>query len=94
MTKAAGLFEGASSEATGHLKSVNEEMAALQASWTGDASLRFGRAMNDWEEEFTKVISQLNHMVEVMGGNAKAYAKAADDAEAIAGGWSEGLQDL
>ena len=91
---AAQLFEGASSESTGHLKSINDQMAVLQASWTGDASTRFSQAMNDWENNFRTVITQLDHMIEVMGGNAKAYDKAADDAASIAGDWASGLGDL
>ena len=94
MARAAALFQGASDEATGHLKSINEEMAALQATWTGDASTRFSRAMNDWENNFLTVISKLNDMIEVMTGNAQAYGKAADEAAATAGSWADGLGDL
>lgn len=91
MTGAVQLFTDASSEATGHLKSINEQMAVLQASWTGDASTRFSRAMNDWETNFRTVIAQLDHMIEVMGGNAKAYERAAEEAASIAGSWADGL---
>lgn len=94
LTGAATLFESASSESTGHLKSINEQMAVLQASWTGDASTRFSQAMNEWENNFRTVITQLDHMIEVMGGNAKAYDQAAADAASIAGGWATGLGDL
>jgi WXG100 family type VII secretion target len=94
MARAARLFEGASSEASGHLASVNREMAALQASWTGRASLLFGQAMNEWETNFETVIAKLNHMIEVMGGNATEYTRAAEDADAIAREWADGLEDL
>lgn len=94
MTRAVGKLESTSTEATGHLRSVNGQMAALQASWTGEASQRFGQAMNDWEGDFLIVIHKLDHMIEVMTGNASSYDQAADEATAIAGNWSGGLSDL
>jgi WXG100 family type VII secretion target len=94
MTRAVNKLESTSTEASGHLRAVNGQMAALQASWTGDASLRFGQAMNDWEGDFLTVIHKLDHMIEVMTGNASSYDQAADDASAVAGNWAGGLSDL
>lgn len=94
MTRAVSKLESTSTEATSHLRTVNGQMAALQASWTGEASQRFGQAMNDWENDFLIVIHKLDHMIEVMTGNASGYDQAADEAAAIAGSWSGGLSDL
>jgi len=94
MVRATSKLESTSTEATTHLRTVNGQMAALQATWTGEASLRFGQAMNDWETDFLTVIHKLDHMIEVMTGNASSYDQAADEAAAVAGSWAGGLSDL
>ena len=94
MGQAASLFESTSSQFSSKLASINNEMAQLQASWTGDASTRFAQAMNDWESDFLVIIRQLNQMVGVMGGNAQAYNQTADQAASIAGNWSTGLEGI
>jgi len=94
MVRATAKLQETSTEATTHLRSVNGQMAALQATWTGEASLRFGQAMNDWETNFLTVIQKLDHMIEVMTGNASSYDQTADEAAAIAGNWSGGLSEL
>ncbi|MGH3431424.1 MAG: WXG100 family type VII secretion target [Thermocrispum sp.] len=91
MRRAGGLFEAASSQATSQKQSVNGEMAALAATWQGDASARYSQAMSEWEANFQIIINKLNEMVEVMGGNAQAYDTTSADNEAIAGGWNTGL---
>jgi WXG100 family type VII secretion target len=90
MARAAQLFQDASSQAIGQLNSINTEMAALQATWRGDASLRFSEAMNSWEEEFQVIIRKLNGMVEAMGGNAQDYNTQSEQAANIATAWATG----
>lgn len=94
MVRATSKLESTSTEATTHLRTVNGQMAALQATWTGEASLRFSQAMNDWEADFLTVIQKLDHMVEVMTGNATSYDQTADDAVATAVSWASGLTDF
>lgn len=94
MANAASLFQDASSQATSQLTSINSEMAALQATWTGAASLRFSDAMNSWEDNFMVIIRRLNGMIEAMGGNAKDYEKQADEAVNLASAWSTGLDGI
>lgn len=96
MLRACSAFEAASTSATSQLRSVNENQAALQASWRGDASNRFSQAMNDWEGQFQIIVKELNHMIEVMGGNAKTYAQSEEMAANIAAQWSmaDGLPGL
>lgn len=94
MARAASLFEGASSQAITQLNSINSEMAALQATWTGQASVRFSQAMNDWEGNFLVIVRRLNDMISAMGGNAQDYARQADEAASIADSWSTGLDGL
>jgi WXG100 family type VII secretion target len=86
MKQACGQFESASSSATSQLERVNSEMASLQASWTGDASVKFGQAMNDWEQQFGVIIKELNRMIEIMGGSGANELTAVDSASAWAGG--------
>lgn len=94
MAQAASLFQDASSQATSQLSSINSEMAALQATWTGAASTRFSGAMNSWEENFLIIIRRLNGMIEAMGGNAGDYEKQAEEAASIATAWSAGLDGI
>ena len=54
---------------------VNSEMAALQASWRGEASVRFGQAMNDWEQQFDRILRSLADLVDVARG-ASAHPAA------------------
>lgn len=94
MSHAASLFQDASSQSTSQLSSINAEMAALQATWTGAASIRFSQAMNSWEENFMVIIRKLNGMIEAMGANAGDYEKQADEAANIASAWSTGLDGI
>jgi WXG100 family type VII secretion target len=94
MKQACGQFESASSNATSQMQRVNSEMASLQASWTGDASVKFGQAMNDWEQQFGIIIKELNHMIEIMGGNANAYQSNEETAVNTASAWAGGLSGM
>lgn len=94
MQQAVSHFENASSEATKQMQSVNENQAALMATWTGDASVKFGQAMNDWEHQFQIIIKELNHMIEKMGSNAQVYSQNEQHATGIAGQWAGGLSDI
>jgi len=94
MAHAAQLFQDASSQSTSQLSSINTEMAALQATWTGAASMRFSQAMNSWEDNFMVIIRKLNGMIESMGGNSQDYEKQAEEAANIAGSWSTGLDGI
>jgi len=94
MAHAAQLFQDASSQSTNQLSSINTEMASLQATWTGAASVRFSQAMNSWEDNYMVIIRKLNGMIEAMGGNAQDYEKQAEEATNIAGSWSTGLDGI
>ncbi|WP_348651134.1 WXG100 family type VII secretion target [Micromonospora sp. WMMD882] len=80
MQAAATEFAAKAQEFTGHLRSVNTQMATLQASWRGDASNSFNQAMDNWERSFQVVINQLLHMMDVMGATTSGYRAAEDQA--------------
>jgi ESAT-6 family protein len=84
-------FEGKSSFFSDQLKSVNSEMAVLQSTWQGTASLNFNQAMDNWEGGFTRVITALNSMIESLGGNAQLYSAQEDEAASIAGNFGSTL---
>lgn len=84
-------FEGKSSFFSDQLRSVNEQMAALQATWQGTASINFNQAMDNWEGGLTRVITALNSMIESLGGNANLYAAQEDEAAALAGNFGSTL---
>lgn len=84
-------FEGKSSFFSDQLGSVNEQMAALQSTWQGTASLNFNQAMDNWEGGLKRVITALNSMIESLGGNANLYAAQEDEAASIAGNFGSTL---
>ncbi|WP_372663439.1 WXG100 family type VII secretion target [Amycolatopsis kentuckyensis] len=68
MKRAAARFACAVDAAGSHLRDVASEMALVQASWRGEASVRFGQAMSDWEQEFDVILSRLAQLLETTGG--------------------------
>ena len=84
MGAARAEFEQKTQLYTQQLSSVNSEMANLQTTWQGTASINFNTAMDSWEQGFQRVITALMSMIESMGGNVKEYAAQEDDASALA----------
>jgi WXG100 family type VII secretion target len=68
MRRAAACFASALDAARSRLDAVNSEMAMVQAAWRGEASVRFGQAMRDWEQEFDVILSRLARLLETTGG--------------------------
>ena len=91
MQSAAQEFANRASEFTGHLQSVNANMARLQGSWSGQASAGFNQAMDNWENSFKKVIDELIKMLDVMGVTTKRYAEAEDTATDTAKSFAQAL---
>lgn len=91
MQSAANEFASKAHEFTGYLRGVNTDMQTLQASWTGDASMKFNQAMDNWESAFQSVINQLLHMMDVMGVTTKGYRSAEDDAAQTAQSFAAAL---
>ncbi|GAB3368795.1 WXG100 family type VII secretion target [Amycolatopsis echigonensis] len=72
-------FAAAIDAANACLGTVNSEMAALQASWRGEAAVRFGQAMNDWEQQFDRILGSLADLVDVARGAAAPVAANCSD---------------
>lgn len=70
----AARFAAAIDAANACFGTVNSEMAALQASWRGEAAVRFGQAMNDWEQQFDRILESLADLVDVARGVAASTA--------------------
>lgn len=94
MKQARRQFEAASTNAASQIQRVSAELASLQASWNGDASVRFGHAMSDWEAQFGVIVAELNHMIEVMGGHAGECAVKEKTAVRTASAWAGGLSGM
>jgi WXG100 family type VII secretion target len=94
MQQACSLFETTASTMTQQMQSVNDCQSVLQSSWTGDASLRFNSAMNEWEQEFDVIIKELVKMIGVMGGAAKVYAQNEEQAVTAAPQWAQNILGL
>ncbi|GAA2564455.1 hypothetical protein GCM10010435_41040 [Winogradskya consettensis] len=91
MHAAATKLDGTVESYINQLRTVNQEMAALQTSWTGDASTRFNTAMDSWEAGFQRVINALIGLSESMGVNVKLYTQQEEEASQIAGDFGGGL---
>lgn len=91
MQKAAQEFSNKATEFTGLLQAVNSQMAALQVSWTGQASMGFNQAMDSWEAAFQRVIGELINMLEVMEVTTKGYMSAEDEASGTAQSFATAL---
>ncbi|BCJ52706.1 hypothetical protein Asp14428_41810 [Actinoplanes sp. NBRC 14428] len=94
MQSAAQEFSNKTTEFTGHLRNVNTEMATLQGTWTGTASMQFNQAMDSWEQSFQKVINELITMMHVMGVTTKGYAAAEDSAASSAKSFASALPGI
>ncbi|BCJ67307.1 WXG100 family type VII secretion target [Polymorphospora rubra] len=94
MQAAATEFAAKTQEFTGHLRSVNSEMATLQASWRGDASNSFNQAMDNWERSFQNIINQLINMMDVMGVTTTGYRAAEDEASQTARNFGAALPGI
>ncbi|HEY2062920.1 MAG TPA: WXG100 family type VII secretion target [Amycolatopsis sp.] len=68
MQDTAGQFARAIESANAHLRQVNTEMAVLQTSWRGEASVRFGQAMNEWEQQFDVIVGRLEDLMAATAG--------------------------
>jgi WXG100 family type VII secretion target len=91
MGTARAHFEHTSSSFSSQLSSVNSQMAALQASWAGQASNQFNVAMDQWEAYFRTIIQALNGMVGTMGGNANLYQSQEESAAGVAQNFASAL---
>ncbi len=91
MQRAAQEFSDKATVFTGSLQSVNSQMASLQATWTGQASMGFNQAMDSWEASFQRVINELITMLDVMGVTTKGYIAAEDTASSAAASFGAAL---
>jgi WXG100 family type VII secretion target len=78
-------------EFIGNLRSINGEMATLQASWKGAASTTFNQAMDNWEAAFQKVINELIVMAEKLNVNMQGYRQTEDEASSVAQSFASAL---
>jgi WXG100 family type VII secretion target len=89
MAQARTQFENAASTFIHQLGQVDDEVTLLRSTWTGSASVQFGSAMDDWENNFVVVIRELQAVVEAMGGSAAAFTAREGDGAGTAGSWSD-----
>jgi WXG100 family type VII secretion target len=86
MLQAATHLGNTQSTARSGVSQVNEELALLRGTWTGDASAAFDRSMAAWLADCQVIIQKLGEMIEVMNGNRQVItAGEASNTEAAAG---------
>jgi uncharacterized protein YukE len=70
MTHARDHFKSASTTAATQRQRVQNEMTVVLARWGAAAPGPYGRAVDDWGQQFDSIIAELNHMIEIMDGTA------------------------
>jgi WXG100 family type VII secretion target len=91
MKHAADQFGEKASSFTSDMQRINSEMATLQASWKGSASMTFGQAMDAWESAFQRVINELIGMMDSMGVNTQEYRSQEESAASGAASFAAAL---
>ncbi|GGU76780.1 WXG100 family type VII secretion target [Lentzea flava] len=84
MHKAAGFLTETASTAKGALQSVGDGLAALKATWTGQASMAFDAAVQDWMSECKVIMDKLTEMIVIMQGNQKVIVSGEESNNQIA----------
>ena len=54
------------------VRRVEQNLAVLRASWTGEASGKFDESMNAWFADCSVITLKLGEMIQVMRGNRQA----------------------
>ncbi|MFI5492926.1 WXG100 family type VII secretion target [Actinoplanes sp. NPDC051859] len=78
MQAAIELFGGKYGEFTAYGRNIDDEVAALLVVFRGRQADTFRNAMTAWEQSFNKITSQLNGLIDSMGGNANDYIQIED----------------
>lgn len=90
-------FENAITQCNSAKANMTDQQATLRASWTGEASSAFGQALQNWLEDLSFVITQLNAILSTMGSNTTLYSNTHQttiDTATQFGSTQAGLQGL
>lgn len=80
MATAAGQVDEAIGKVSAVRGGVRGTMSNAAVGWQTDASVKFQQAMDQWDQDFQKIIDGLTRIQEALGGTRNAYS-AAQDAE-------------
>lgn len=84
MVSAQGTFQSALDMTTSSYAQMDGQIVGLQASWHGDAASIYHQAMQEWLNDFNKVNSALQRMLETLSSNTNVYANVHSDTESTA----------
>lgn len=59
--------------------SVESSRGELQRSWSGDASMTYGAALNQWLEDLDAIVQSMDGMVQMLGATAQTYQRMEAD---------------
>ncbi|WP_433870169.1 WXG100 family type VII secretion target [Saccharopolyspora sp. CA-218241] len=85
MQQAAQRFDSTAGEFNRDLQNVMSTISTLRSTWTGEASVAFNRAMDDWGRAFNVIIASLNDLSTNMVGNRSSYESTEADNVGAAG---------
>ncbi|MFD9698136.1 WXG100 family type VII secretion target [Lentzea sp. NPDC059081] len=71
MLTAAGYLTDTKGVASKGMATVHDQLAALSATWTGEAHMAFDSAMQEWFKDCKFIIDRLEDMIQLMHGNRK-----------------------
>ncbi|WP_367129250.1 WXG100 family type VII secretion target [Saccharothrix sp. HUAS TT1] len=84
MLRAAGLFQETQNLATQGVRSVEETLDVLRASWRGDAYNAYRTSMNNWFEDCSVIIKALGDMINLVQDHAVTTTRGEDSNVQIA----------
>lgn len=98
MIAARGTFQTALESSQSSYSQMDGQIMGLQGSWQGDASNVYHQAMQEWLNDFTKVNSALQQMLEQLVSNTTVYdgvhTNTNDTASRVASAMGSGLPNF
>ncbi len=94
MQSAIQKFQSTTDEFNGYLRQENEMISQLRSTYTGDSASSYGTAMDEWENQFSRVINDLTDMMRIMGVNVNQYVQTEEQNANIAKSFSSALPNF
>lgn len=93
MNEAVTLTRDAFDEINGIRATVVQRKAELQATWQGNASMSFGRVVDEWDRKCMVVLDALNDLAEGLGAARTSYEVTEEQQEAAVNAVEEILNE-
>ncbi|MER6311659.1 WXG100 family type VII secretion target [Streptomyces sp. NPDC001739] len=81
MRAALAAFREADSQARTQLSAMREQQSVLMSHWDGPAATSYGGALNAWLEDFQRVVSALDKMLNTLEQNTGVYSTTHEETQ-------------